>query len=273
MIANARMYSMTPAAAAAWHTLLEGVVERAGLDWAVIDHSPPEPIMSLWERPDLGLVQMCGLPFAQAVGADPQRLKLVAAPVQRGMLVDGWPVYRSYLLVRADSPWTRLEDSFGSVVGYTVKHSQSGYIALLGALQPFMKLAKAPLYAAGVGGFHGYRAGLEALSDGRIDLLPVDSYVFDLLRFHEPSLTLAFRKLHLTPPTPSPVFVADGRVSDAHVDALRAALTAVSTDATMTPVRDALLLAGFAFPPVARYAPLAARAHRLEGLTPPWPAA
>nr|MDQ2733646.1 phosphate ABC transporter substrate-binding protein [Pseudomonadota bacterium] len=64
-IANARMYSVTASCKADWKTVLGWVIERAGLDWSLVDHDAPAPMAALWSRDDLGAAMMCGLPFAQ----------------------------------------------------------------------------------------------------------------------------------------------------------------------------------------------------------------
>jgi hypothetical protein len=43
MIANARIYSVSPEAAALWRTLLSAVIELAGLDIRLLEHAEPPP--------------------------------------------------------------------------------------------------------------------------------------------------------------------------------------------------------------------------------------
>jgi hypothetical protein len=64
MIANARMYSVSPEAAGLWRRLLTAVIEHAGLDIRLLEHAEPAPIKELWDRPDKAAVFMCGLPFS-----------------------------------------------------------------------------------------------------------------------------------------------------------------------------------------------------------------
>ena len=64
VFANTRMYSVNPATKAAWQQVLRWCLARAGLDWPVIDHDPPASISELWARNDIGVMQMCGLPYA-----------------------------------------------------------------------------------------------------------------------------------------------------------------------------------------------------------------
>src|ERR1700683_1343242 len=77
MIANARMYSVSPEAAGLWRALLSAIIEHAGLDITLLEHTEPVPIDELWRRPDKAAVFMCGLPFSRS---EP-RPELIAAPV------------------------------------------------------------------------------------------------------------------------------------------------------------------------------------------------
>ena len=52
MIANARMYSVTPQIAALWRSLLAAVLEKAGEPVDIVVHAPPVPISEPWQRPD-----------------------------------------------------------------------------------------------------------------------------------------------------------------------------------------------------------------------------
>ena len=82
-IANARMYSVAPPAKAAWNELLAWVLQRAGLDWDVIDHAGT--LDALWSRNDLGCVMMCGLPLSMR---RPQP-RVIAAPIPAPARFDG----------------------------------------------------------------------------------------------------------------------------------------------------------------------------------------
>jgi hypothetical protein len=59
-VANARMYSINPAAATAWKELFGWLAQEAGVDLRVIDHAFPAPLSELWSRPDLGCGFICG---------------------------------------------------------------------------------------------------------------------------------------------------------------------------------------------------------------------
>src|ERR1700693_4174313 len=99
MIANARMYSVSPEAAALWRRLLAGVIEHAGVDITLVEPPAPAPINELWQRPDKAGVFMCGLPFSRS---DP-RPELIAAPVPSPSDFSGLPQYLREMGGRKDS--------------------------------------------------------------------------------------------------------------------------------------------------------------------------
>jgi ABC-type phosphate/phosphonate transport system substrate-binding protein len=109
-VANARMYSVNPPAAAAWKQLFAWVAERSGVPLEAIDHGFPAPLSELWARPDLGAAFMCGFPFVRSAN----RPRPVAAPIPAGARYGGRPVYVTDLVVRADSAFQTIEDTFGA---------------------------------------------------------------------------------------------------------------------------------------------------------------
>lgn len=241
MIVNARMYSATPQAKQAWKALLSSALERADLQWEVIDHDAPAPLSALWGRDDLGCVMMCGLPYSQRR----PRPTLVAAPVPSPPRYGGRPVYFTDIAVRADAPYRTLEDTFGGVVGHTLPDSMSGYVALRRHLLPY-RSSHGPLYKSAVGGLLNARQVIEALDQGRIDVGPLDSYYYDLLKAGDPEFSSKVRVIASTQPAPIPPLVATAAFAPDALERLRAALIAEGA-------RDALLLKGFAVPTPADY--------------------
>src|SRR5271168_1272661 len=108
--ANARMYSVNAGAASAWKELFEWLAQESSVDLQIIDHKFPAPLAELWSRPDLGCAFMCGFPYKLA--QDPP--KPVAAPVP--VRAKG-PVYATRLVVREDSAFHTIEDTFGGRLG------------------------------------------------------------------------------------------------------------------------------------------------------------
>ena len=146
-VANARMYSVNQAAASAWRELFGWLARESGVDLHVIDHAFPLPLAELWSRPDLACVFMCGFPYALAA----QRPRPVAAPVPAKALVAGRAVYATRLLVRADSNFRSIQDTFGGRLGYTIEDSHSGYNVLRHHFLPYRKPHGERLYRESIG--------------------------------------------------------------------------------------------------------------------------
>ena len=246
MIVNARMYSATPQAKAAWKRVLAWALKKAALDWELLDYDAPAPLSDLWSRDDLGAAMMCGLPYSQRRA----RLTLVAAPVPSPPRYGGRPVYFTDIAVRSDSNYTKLEDTFGAVVGYTLADSMSGYVALRRHVLPFRSKSKPQLYRSAVGGLVNARRVIEALVDRRIDVGPLDSYYHDLIRYHEPDFAAKVRVIATTAPAPIPPLVSTAKET---LSGLREALLAAGRAPELASERDVLLLKAFAVPDEADY--------------------
>ncbi len=241
LIANARMYSVNAQAATAWRSLLEWVIERAGVHAEAIDYPPPQPLSSLWARPELGCAFMCGYPYALAA---PQPA-LLAAPVPSPGAYGGKPVYWSDIVVRTDAPWVELNDVFGQRLAYTIEDSQSGYQAARELLAPYARERGARLFTATVGPLITPRRVAEAVIAGEADVGPLDSYAHDLIRAHEPELAARLRTIATTAPTPIPPLVAAPGIATADAGRLRAALLDIAGADELRSIRSALLLDGF----------------------------
>lgn len=249
--ANTRMYSVNPAAKAAWQQVLRWCLARADLDWTVIDHDPPASISELWARNDIGVMQMCGLPYAVRDLVP----RLIAAPVPSPARYGGRAVYFSDLAVRADAPYQRIEDTFGARIGWTLPDSQSGYFALRYYLlqlhaqrrEQSINTHGAPLFAEVVPRLIHPRGVIGALLDGRIDVGPLDSYSHDLIRHSEPEIARSIRVLATTAPSAMPPFVCTRPdISDAALQRLREAFFAVHAEPSLIEARKVILLERFA---------------------------
>jgi ABC-type phosphate/phosphonate transport system substrate-binding protein len=245
MIANARMYSVSPEAASLWRKLLAGVIEHAGLDIEVVEHTAPKPLDELWRRCDMAAVFMCGLPFSRA---EPQPA-LIAAPVPAPPEFRGRPEYWSEMVVRKDSPFERLEDTFGRRLALTAAGSQSGCIAPLTLLRQTLAAeagpARAnPVYDEVIGPEITPLAALSAVVEGRAEVAPVDAYAFALLQRYRRDLTAAVRSIARTRPTPIPPLVA----SAPGLDALRKAFVEAHRVDALRPLMTELLLERFVHP-------------------------
>ncbi len=265
LIANARMYSVTPASKAAWTSLFDWVLENSRVDAVQIEHAPPNVLSDLWARDDLGAVMMCGLPFSRR-SVEPV---ILAQPLPSLPRYGGRAVYCTDLVVGANSAFKTLDDTFGQRAGYTLKDSQSGYYAFRHHLLTQHPGSPQP-YASITGGLVNARGIIQAIAENRIDVGPLDGYVHDLIRHSEPEYAAQVRIVATTAPTPMPPIVATAALSQDDLVRLRNAFKAAIAAPELAAARATLLLADFVAPDPALFRLQFDRAALVD--TPPaWP--
>lgn len=243
MIANARMYSVAPAIADAWKRLFSGIGRRAGLDIDAINYPAPAPLADLWARPDMAAVFMCGLPYMLSE----KRPAILVAPAPSPAGFDGQPRYWTNLIVRADSAFQTLPDTFGHRLALTVLDSQSGYIAPLRLLATYG--GSEPLFDRVIAPRITPVGAIAAVIDGLAELAPVDAYAFELLRRSRPELVAQVRVVARTDARPIPLLVA----SPPRPEALAASFLTAHDDPALAPIMADLLLDRFVEPDAASY--------------------
>jgi ABC-type phosphate/phosphonate transport system substrate-binding protein len=267
LVANARMYAVTPRVRDAWRALFDWVSRKSGVPLRYIEHAAPAPLEELWSRDDLAAAFMCGYPFASAT-PQPQ---IVAAPVPSPPRYQRRPVYCTDFVVRTDSPYRTLRDTFGGRIGWTVHHSQSGFNAVRHHLLCCRRAGSEQLFTRSVGPLVTPRKIIEALLEGLIDVGPLDSYVHDLLKRHEPATAARLRTVESTEMTPIPPIIASPMISPDTIERLRQGLLAAYGDSQAAPLLDELLLAGFALAETADYVQLLTQARDAEAAHYPIP--
>ena len=240
-ISNARMYSVTPEIEAVWRDMLARVAEEAGVTMAYTPCPAPQPLESLWARPDLGCVFMCGYPVALHM-ADVVPL---AAPVPRAHWAKGVPVYRTDFIVRRDGPFQTLQDTFGHHFGWTVAHSHSGFNAPRHHLLQYRTPQRRALFGAAIGNLVTARAILDAVVAGRIDCGPLDGYWHLLIARHKPELVAQLRVVASTDCAPMPPLVASPALGAEAIARLKAALAAAHDRPWFARLADELLIERF----------------------------
>ena len=249
---NARMYAVTPAVEAAWRALLEHITREAEVALDYLPYPAPQPLETLWSRPDLGAVFMCGYPIALKLAP----VVPIAAPIPRVNWAEGRAVYRTDLIVREDAAYRTLEDTFGGRAGWTVEHSHSGFNALRHHLLAYRTSQRPTLYREMVGNLVTARNVLDSVRAGRIDVGPLDAYWHLLIARHAPELTRGVRVLTSTEVAPMPAFVAAAGTPAEVIRRLRGAFLAARGQSWFDPLAELLLLEGFAEVSEESYAPL-----------------
>lgn len=256
MITSFRMYNAVPRAAAAWRRLFEHVFADTGADIEIIEHKWPEPIAELWSRPDLCCGFMCGWPLTHAPA-----MKAIAAPVPSPPRYQGLPRYCSEFLVREDTGWRSLEQTFGHRFGWMASNSQSGFNAPRAHLARLASPARPRLFAESVGPLGSPMKALEALRAGEVDVIALDSYFLDLVRHYEPQRMRAIRCIDTTPWTPIPLLVASPGMDAGVVERLRSQLLSLDRQPAYAALLEDVLLLRFVAADVERYIELDAMAR------------
>jgi ABC-type phosphate/phosphonate transport system substrate-binding protein len=150
-------------------------------------------------------------------------------------------------VVRKDSGFQTIEDTFGGRIALTVPDSQSGCLA---ALYYLMTVAdRFPLYGEVITPRVTPLGAMSAVIEGAADVAPIDSYAFCLLQKYRRDLTSQLRSVGRTAPTPIPPLVS----SSAGMEQLQAAFLEAHRIPALAALMAGLLLDRFVRPDPASY--------------------
>lgn len=154
-------------------------------------------------------------------GAWPSLAESGAAKLLVVPQVGGKTTYRSYLVVRAESPYRTLADLRGARIAY------SDPLSLTGCRLPQRLLRQAGFapedFFAGSFYTHSHDNSLQAVGLGLADVAGVDSLVFDFLREVAPAQVQGLRVLMTSEELPSPPIVVSEHISPQKQEAWRQA--------------------------------------------------
>jgi len=264
-VANARMYAVDAHVAAWWKHLFAWIANEARVEMTTIDHPPPRPLPDLWQRNDLGCAFICGFPWS-TWSDERTKPQLLAAPIPSAPRYGGRAVYCTDIVVRSDSTLDRVGELRGARFAYTAEHSQSGWQAPRAFFADRARAAGGRLFGDIVGPLQTPRAVAAAVIAQRADAGPLDSWWHDLLRRHDAATAAQLRTIASTPMTPIPPLVTSATTPAPIRERLIAALERVGRDATLAPLREALLISGFVRAAADDYAQLAQRARQIDAL-------
>lgn len=235
------MYNVTSAAKQAWSELFAWVSQTSGVELKVIEHPAPAPLEELWYRADLGCAFMCGWPFSLAA----PKPALIAAPIPSGDRYEGKPIYFTDMVVRRDKNYSRLEDTFGARIAWTVEGSHSGFNAPRHHLLPFRSPDRPNLYRQSNGPVITPRGALESILDGVSDVAPLDSFALDLIRRHEPESITDIEIISSTLSAPFPPLVANQDIDPKSLARLQHSFLVAKECLEVRDILNVLGLAGF----------------------------
>jgi ABC-type phosphate/phosphonate transport system substrate-binding protein len=208
-----------------------------------------------WTHPGLLFGQACEYPVAKS---HRRELQVVATPSYRAPgCAPG--TYCSAILVRvADWAFT-LDDLRERVCVVNEPDSNSGMNLLRATLAP---RAHAGRFFSFTYVSYSHHQSVVQVAAGNADVTAVDCVTLAHLSRFEPALIAQVRILDWTASSPCLPFVTSHLTSDATMQALRSALADVMTDASVSSVRETLLLDGVAYNPNTSFD----RVEELEGI-------
>ena len=266
LVANARMYTVAPAADAAWRTLLAWVAQAAGVPMRYESHAAPAKLPALWRRDDLGCALMCGFPLATWHEPDVPRPVPLAAAVALDRAAPAGAVYRTAIVTAVDRPFADTDALRGARFAYTTPDSQSGYQAVREWVAARARGNGGRWFGALVGPLVTPRGVVDAVLHGDADAGPLDGYWLALLQAHEPATAARLRVLGWTAWAPMPPFVCSAGVPAITRASIEAALIAAGRVPALADARATLRLATIESVKPASYDELAARARAVDDL-------
>jgi ABC-type phosphate/phosphonate transport system substrate-binding protein len=236
-------YAVTPRVEEAWKELLVKIGGEADITFDFLSYPLPQPQEELWSRSDLGCVfMMCGYPIAMRHFA----VTPIAAPIPSAPWAQGRALYRSDFIVKADSHFYTLTDTFGRRLGWTTKHSHSAFNALRYHLLRYRTPDRPVLYSRVMGDLGSVRKLFDSVCDGTIDVGSIDAYWHLLLQHYQPELAARVRVIDSTATAPIPAFVASLAVPREIIDRLAVALGSARHQEWFRALAAGTLTTGFA---------------------------
>ena len=260
MITSFRMYNAGPRVEAAWRALFTRVFADAGVEVEIVQHSFPRPIEALWSEPELCAAFMCGWPFARSTEGQ----QAIVAPVPAPARYEGLPRYCSDFVVRESSGWNSLEATFGHRFGWMSRNSHSGFNAPRAYLSALVTGTRPALFSEARGPLGAPMTTLAALQDETVDVVALDGYWLDLLRYHHPERWQGLRVVASTEWAPIPLLVAARGVDPEVVKTLRDFLLEVDKRPGYGPLLRETLVARFVRPDLGAYPALDERVREAE---------
>ncbi len=230
----------------AWWRGVAGHLTAAGVaDVPAVLSRPAHPV-ALWTDPRLLLAQTCGLPLTRELVG---RVRLVATPCYAAPGCEG-ALYRSQVIVPAESSARDVTDLRGLVCAVNGEGSQSGHNALRALLAP---LANGGRFFGAVAISGSHADSIALVQSGRADAAAIDAVTHAMTARHAPDRLAGTRVLCATAAAPGLPYITALATPENAVERLGVGLAAAHADPSLTSVREALLIAGLAFLPLEAY--------------------
>jgi phosphonate transport system substrate-binding protein len=216
-------------------------------------------VMDLLESGGLEFAWICGYPFVQK--RDPEFLELLAVPVYKGE-----PLYRSFIIVQRDSPYTSLDDLRGKVFAFSDPESNSGFLYPQSVLAN-RQMTPASFFRQTFFTFN-HAETIEAVAEQVADGGAVDSYIWDYLITFRPEIAEKTRVIEQSPSFGFPPLVSRLGVERSLVNRMRRVLVEMASDPEGKEFLEGLKLDGFGIYPPSLFDSIRDMADRLKKAKP-----
>ena len=217
-----------------WSAYLE---KKIGRPVAFVQRRTYREAMELIENGEHAFSWICSFPYVKHESSG--LFGLLAAPVFRGE-----PLYRSYIIVHANSPAKSLEDLQGKVFAYSDPDSNSGYMAPRAILR---NAGKTPdTFFRQTFFTYSHTDTVEAVADQVAEGAAVDSYVWEYLDRHQHLMTAKTRVIQQSQTYGFPPLIYRKTVDPALLGKMTDALMTMEYDPEGRKILDDLMLDRFA---------------------------
>jgi len=221
---------------ALWAALANNL-RRAGIRDVPARLSHGQPVMELWQDPDLLISQCCGFDL---IARFKDRLRPVATPNFSAPGCFG-ENYSSAIVVAETCPYSDVRDMAGTIAAINGPESHSGMSALRHLISPRQKQG---LFFSEIVISGSHAGSLDLVRRGNADIAAIDSITLALLRGHHPEMMKGLKVLGMTYAAPAPPYVVQASMAEDDVQRVRTALVQTFEAPDLAGYRAQLLLGG-----------------------------
>jgi ABC-type phosphate/phosphonate transport system substrate-binding protein len=229
-----------------WSAVAQRLVDAGISDVPASLQRSNQPLLDLWQAPDLLFGQTCGYPLMTVLR---DRVQLVATPKYSAEGCRG-AYHRSAIVVRRTDDANELKDLRGRRCAVNESYSNSGMNLLRGKIS---RISNGAAFFSSVITTESHLTSLRSLVEGRADVASIDCVTLAHVKRYYPDLYTAVRVIDWTDESPSLPFVTAEGTDEETITAIRAALFFILDDNTLSETRTTLLLDGFEVLPLQAY--------------------
>jgi len=224
-----------------------------------ISEIPWQERESRFDRGEIEILWLCGLPYADKIDSLRANMELLAVPVPAGERYQDQPIYFSDVVVRQDSRFESFAHLRATAWAFNEPRSHSGY-----------NVVRAHLAEIGLRhGFFGeivesgaHSLSVEMILTRRVDGAAIDSTVLEWLLSQRPELARQIRIIETIGPSPIPPWVISKEVPEKRRRALRTLLLDMHQEAFGRDILDRGWLRRFAVAQDSDYDPIRAMSRK-----------